>query len=120
MFSDAPVDGSGRREAVRDVNRALGAIEGTASSDDGFIDATAGPNGDLRSLRLDPRIYRVHDADALARDIVDTVRAAADTARREAFDVLKPLLPGNATVDGADLAFDPVLHHLDRRLEAGR
>ena len=103
-------------EQVREVNRALAAIEAAASSDDGLVDVTVGPGGELRSLRLDPRLYRTPDADALARAITRAVQDAGRDARRAAFDVLEPLLPAGATAADTDLVFDPLLHHLDRRL----
>lgn len=89
------------------------AIEETAWSPDGHVTVSVGANGELRELVLDPRIYRDGDAETLAMSIRDTVREAARLARRRAFDVLRPVLPPNATEAEADLAFDPLLHHLD-------
>ncbi|MCE6997998.1 YbaB/EbfC family nucleoid-associated protein [Saccharothrix sp. S26] len=101
-------------ELVEGVNQALAAMEATASSDDGLVDVTVGPGGELRALRLDPRLYRRPDAAALARAITRAARAAAEDARQAAFDMLAPLLPADATAADTDLAFDPLLHHLDR------
>jgi hypothetical protein len=101
---------------VHDIYRTweqVAAIEETAWSPDGYVTASAGAGGELRDLVLDPRIYRDADAGALAVSIRDTVVEAARLARRQAFDVMKPLLPPNATEAEADLAFDPLLHHLD-------
>jgi DNA-binding protein YbaB len=102
--------------AVHDLYRTwdqVAAIEETAWSPDGYVTASVGARGELRDLVLDPRIYRDADADALATSIRDTVVEAARLARRQAFDALRPLLAPYATEDEADLAFDPLLHHLD-------
>ncbi|MFJ6672012.1 YbaB/EbfC family nucleoid-associated protein [Actinosynnema sp. NPDC091369] len=113
-------DGRRTAEEVWRVNRALAAIEVTASSDDGLVDVTVGPDGAMRALRLDPRLYRAPDAAALARAVTRAAQAAAGSAHRAAFDVLKPLLPADATAEGTDPAFDPLLHHLDRLAGGGR
>jgi hypothetical protein len=91
----------------------VAAIEETAWSPDGYVTASVGASGYLRDLVLDPRIYRDADADALATSIRDTIVEAARLARRQAFDVMRPVLPPDATEAEADLAFDPLLHHLD-------
>lgn len=101
-------------EQIRAVHRELAEVAATATSDDGLIVATAGPTGALRELRLDPRVYRSRDAEALAGDILDTVRSAANSAERAAFDVAEILLPAHADPDDVDLAIDPVLGELDR------
>lgn len=98
--------------AFKRVQEKLADIEVTEESDDGLILATVGPRGELRALDLDPRIYRTQDATALADDILATVRKAADTAGRRAFDAAVEVLPPRATYEDTDIAFDPVLHRL--------
>lgn len=102
----------GVREVYQTWDR-VAAIEETAWSDDGNVSASVGARGELRELVLDPRIYRETDADALAESIRDTVAEATKLARGQAFDVMRPLLPRNADEADTDLAFDPLLHHLD-------
>lgn len=89
-------------------------IAETAESADEFIRATVGGRGELRSLWLDPRIYRDRDVEALSEEIRRTVSAAAAAARQRAYDLLKPDLPRDTTVDTVDLSFDPLLIELDR------
>lgn len=70
--------------AVRD---GLDEIEGTATNDAGTISATVGGRGNLRDLVLDQRVYRDANAAALAADILATLRAAAQKAADEAFQL---------------------------------
>ncbi|WP_431436325.1 YbaB/EbfC family nucleoid-associated protein [Actinophytocola sp.] len=106
--------------AFRRVQEKLVDIEVTAESDDGLIAATVGARGELRALDLDPRLYRDPDATALAENILATVRAAADTAGRQAFDAAVEVLPRHATFEDTDVAFDPLLHRLDGGVPTGR
>ncbi|MEV8442643.1 YbaB/EbfC family nucleoid-associated protein [Actinosynnema sp. NPDC051121] len=92
----------------------VAAIDESAWSHDGRVSASVGARGELRALELDPRVYRDHDAEALAKSIVDTVAEASRNARRLVLDEITPLLPRNATGAETDLAFEPLLHHLDR------
>jgi DNA-binding protein YbaB len=108
---------------VQQVVRAyqdLASVEAFAQSRDGVVVASAGAYGELRTLELDPRIYREHDVDSLATAIVGCARAAARLASRKGFDVAAVLLPPNANPDHTDLAFDPMLTELDRLIEGRR
>jgi DNA-binding protein YbaB len=86
----------------------------TAESADGLVEVTIGGGGELRSLWLDPRIYRFRDASELADSIRRTANFAASSVRQRAYDILKPELPPDSTVDTADLVFDPALVELGR------
>jgi len=90
----------------------VAAIEETASSHDGRVTASVGARGELCTLELDPRVYRDRDAKALAESIVDTVAEAGRRVRWRVLDEMAPLLPRTITDARADLAFEPVLHHL--------
>jgi hypothetical protein len=79
-------------------------------SADGFLTATAGYLGTLLELHVDPRVYRVRDAGALARTVLDTARTAADRATLAAFEAVA--MP--PTHDDVDLLFNPALRELDR------
>jgi DNA-binding protein YbaB len=100
---------------VHDIQRIwerVAAIEETAWSHDGRVTASVGARGELRTLELDPRVYRDRDAETLAESIVDTIAEAARHARRRVLEEMAPLLPRNIIGAEADLAFEPLLHHL--------
>jgi DNA-binding protein YbaB len=88
-------------------------IEETVTTRDGHIRVTVDARGTVRSLTLHPRVYRDHDATALAARIVEAATMAAELARERTFSALKPLLPANASLERTDLVFDPILHHLE-------
>ncbi|MEV6638401.1 YbaB/EbfC family nucleoid-associated protein [Actinoplanes sp. NPDC051470] len=100
-------------EEIYQVWERLASHEETAWSRDRLVSATVGAGGEVRGLWLDPRIYRVADAARLAATIAGTIRDAAGQAQRRAFETMAPLLGPHASASAADLAFDPVLHHLD-------
>lgn len=93
----------------------VAALAETAVSADGYVEVTVDARGAVVGLALDPRVYREPDADALAATIVATAAEAADAVREHVFVAMKPLLPPRTSLEDADLAFDPVLHHLERR-----
>jgi DNA-binding protein YbaB len=106
--------GTARRPTVEQIhrmNRELAALEGFAESSNRLVAAVVGVRHDLRSLRIDPRVYREPDAGALAEDIVEAVREACDDVDRRAREVAGPLLPDG---DG-----DPFLRALDEMAGTG-
>lgn len=91
----------------------LATVEETVTTRDGHIGVTVDARGTVRSLSLDPRVFRERDAKALANRIVAAANEAADRVRERTFHVLRPLLPANASPARTDLIFDPLLHHLE-------
>ena len=75
------------RDALLVVKRDLADVEGTAGNDAGTITATVDGRGELRELVLDQRIYRNINAAALSADILETIRAAAQAAAAEAYQL---------------------------------
>ncbi|WP_117214439.1 YbaB/EbfC family nucleoid-associated protein [Allorhizocola rhizosphaerae] len=99
--------GTARRPAAEQIhrmNRELAALEGHAESSSGLVAAVVGVRHDLRSLRIDPRVYREPDTNALAEDVVEAIREACHDVDRQAGELTGPLLP-----DGDD----PFLRALD-------
>jgi DNA-binding protein YbaB len=93
-----------RAERIHEISRKMAALEGYGESSKGFIAAVVGVRHDLRSLRIDPRVYREPDACAIANDIVAAIRVACVDVDRQARALAGPLLS-----DGDD----PFLRALD-------
>lgn len=91
-------------ERIHEIGRRVAAVEGYGESARGLVAAVVGVRHDLRSLRIDPRVYREPDAGALAGDVIDAIGAACADADRRARAQAGPLL-SNGT--------DPFLRALD-------
>lgn len=88
------------RSGMDEMQRRLVELRVTAESSDGWVRATVGPRGQLIELKLDPRVYREGDPDALARKITTTVQAAAVRVTDEVGQIVSGYLPqGSPTVD---------------------
>lgn len=66
-------------------------IRATVDSADGLITVVVGGRGEVLELELDPRIYHVPDADALAKSIMDTIRVAYDDAAKASLNLIDKL-----------------------------
>ncbi|WP_163509594.1 YbaB/EbfC family nucleoid-associated protein [Fodinicola acaciae] len=103
-------------DQVHRLNRALSALESEAESASGLVTAVVGVRHDLRSLRIDPHVFRVRDADALVADVLEAVRAGCADVDREARALAeKAGLVGRDDRE-VDLAYDPLLRELDELL----
>jgi DNA-binding protein YbaB len=100
------------RSRLVELQSRLPEVRETAESADGLITVTLGARGELLALELDPRIYRTTDAAALAQDILDTVRRAADAVRERVKKLTTEAFGESDT--GDDPAFGPVLGRLER------
>lgn len=104
MFADI-------REATAGIGGAqqqfLG-VSATARSEDGMVEVTVGPRGQLVDLKLDPRIYRKPNSTELANKIVETTRRASEDAMNQGKQIVDQNTPaeldvskfGDATVSG--------------------
>jgi DNA-binding protein YbaB len=108
-----PVDHERIADEVRTIQRKLTDIRVTAESDDGLVTAVVGGRGELITLDLDPRVYRVHDSHALATAITGAIHRAVAEAQGEVFTLVRRFLPARATPETTDLDFDPLLTTLD-------
>ncbi|WP_424186519.1 YbaB/EbfC family nucleoid-associated protein [Actinokineospora sp. G85] len=100
---------------IQRIWQRVAAIEETACSHDGRVSASVGARGELRTLVLDPRVYRDRDTRALAKSVVDTIAEATRHARCRVLDEMAPLLARDDVDTRTDLAFGPLLHHLTSR-----
>jgi len=104
------------RSGMDELGHKLAALQVTAESEDGFVRATVGPRGQLVTLRLDPRVYREPDADALARKITRTVQAATEQAAQRVQQLVAGYLPAGSAA--ADFLKDNSFATLLRRQDA--
>lgn len=84
------------REQLAAVHRALAAVSESASSEDGAVTATVGPQGALTALVIEDTAYRRYRPDELADLIVRVTSAASAKAGRAAGEVVAPVLPPGA------------------------
>lgn len=88
-----------RIAGTREAYQAMGTIESTAQSADGMISVTVGPQGQLRDIRLNPRVYRHLPPSELANAITEQAgRAAADATERRR-QLMAPLMPEELPYD---------------------
>ncbi|WP_326549390.1 YbaB/EbfC family nucleoid-associated protein [Micromonospora sp. NBC_01813] len=106
-------------EKVRSLRDGVDRISATAYSPDGLITAVVGGRGELLDLVLDPRIYRDHDAEALASAVADTIRDAAAQAENDAVRLTEQFVGGPAD-RRPDPTFGAALHVLDTERDRGR
>lgn len=81
------------REQLATVHQRLASISESATSPDGLVSATVGPNGVLTELRIADAAYRLYRPADLAKVIVATTSAAAERAAKFAGEVVAPVLP---------------------------
>ncbi|TCC58283.1 YbaB/EbfC family DNA-binding protein [Kribbella pittospori] len=99
-------------EELGAARRAAAEVRGTAESDDGLVRAVVDGDGGLVELELDPRIYRTPDSSALAGVIKETIGDALEDAARQAFAVVRKVLP---TAEQDQIPIEPVLAELRKR-----
>jgi DNA-binding protein YbaB len=88
------------RSGMDELQQKLAQLQVSAESEDGYVRATVGPRGHLVALKLDPRVYRDGDADALARKITATVQEATSRATDQVQQLVAGYLPrGSAAAD---------------------
>ncbi len=75
------------------MHQRLVSISESATSPDGLVTATVGPDGTLTELTIADAAYRQHRPADLAKVIVSTTAAAADRAAKLAGEVVAPVLP---------------------------
>ncbi len=75
-----------------EVSTRIKAVSVTAKSADQLIRATVGPEGRLTRLELDRDIYTFHTPDELAREIEETIAAAATEAQQRVMAMCRPFV----------------------------
>lgn len=81
------------REQLGSVQRTLAALRESATSEDGLVTVTVGPEGRVRELVIVDSAYRKLRPHELAATIVALGEKAAAKVARAAGEVLAPVLP---------------------------
>jgi DNA-binding protein YbaB len=82
------------------MQRQLQTISTTATSANGLVTVTLGPQGEIRTLAFGSRAYREMAPAELAHAIVDTIERARDGMRRQILDMLPvPAVAGTTFED---------------------
>lgn len=104
------------RAGMDDLQQRLATMNVTAESRDGLVRATVGPRGQLVDLKLDRAIYRIGDADELARTIVATVEKAVAQTTEQVQELVATYLPADSGALGfmRDGDFGHLLQRQDR------
>ncbi|WP_307794526.1 YbaB/EbfC family nucleoid-associated protein [Winogradskya humida] len=84
------------RSGMDELQRNLSSLRATVRSDDGFVEATVGPRGQLIDLKLDPGVYRELEPDELADEIIAVTAAAATKAAIEVQRLMAGLIPSES------------------------
>lgn len=80
-------------QLTRDVYAKLNELRATATSGDGMVSVTVGPRGQVRAIKLNPRVYRRLSPSELAAAIMAQIgRASAQVAERTK-ELMAPLMP---------------------------
>jgi DNA-binding protein YbaB len=83
------------RARIERLSDDVAAMTSTARSSDGCVTATAGPQGDLRDLRIDPEVARRLDLRTLAARILEASGAAAAQARERLGRTMAEVMPAH-------------------------
>lgn len=106
------------RDGMGEMQTRLAELSVSAMDEEELIRATVGPRGQLTSLEIEPRAYRVYEPHELAEEITKVVTKAAANATDAVQEVLGDYLPpGTGAMDYLkDGKFGSLLRHSDSRL----
>lgn len=107
------------RDGYAELQQKLAAVTASATSDDGLVTATVGPQGRLIGVEIDPRIYRRPDSRRLAETITATIQAAAGEAAEKVTELCRPFFPDEEVLAHLNYDVDGVVRHVEDRLIPG-
>ncbi|MBA9001817.1 YbaB/EbfC family nucleoid-associated protein [Thermomonospora cellulosilytica] len=90
-----------KRAQLRELQELLATLEATSTAADEMVKVTVGPQGQLKGLEFDPRVYRRLSPSELADAIVEAAERAAAEVRERMQGAMEPFqIP---EVEGFDL-----------------
>ncbi|TDC02309.1 YbaB/EbfC family DNA-binding protein [Nonomuraea longispora] len=98
-------------EQLKQMQEKVRDLSATSRSKDGMVSVTVGPRGDVRTIDLDPRVYRKLSPSELSASIVEQIGKAARQVRGDMKEVMEPFVPDLPTDDlfGEDMSFEAFL-----------
>jgi DNA-binding protein YbaB len=99
-------------ERVRETYEALNSIESTMGSSNGMISVTVGPQGQVRDIELNARVYLKLSATELADAIMEQINRATAAVSEQRRRLLEPLMPDGLRYDqvfGENVTLDAFL-----------
>ncbi|WP_329244032.1 YbaB/EbfC family nucleoid-associated protein [Actinoallomurus sp. NBC_01490] len=105
---DAPLgipgdDYTRRIEQLKEMRRELAEVGATAKRPDGLVTVVVGSQGQVKDIRLDPRVYRKLDSGELAAAIMELISQATAEVSEQMRTIMMPFVPGGDSNDGMDL-----------------
>ncbi|WP_242909082.1 YbaB/EbfC family nucleoid-associated protein [Actinomadura terrae] len=82
---------NGRLQQALSLVSAMAELKGEAESRDGFVQVTLSSNGMLSGLTINPRAMK-QGSEALAEQILETVKTAQENLSKESQELVAPLL----------------------------
>ncbi|GAA2213951.1 hypothetical protein GCM10009850_094150 [Nonomuraea monospora] len=80
-------------EQLRQMQERMRELSATATSKDGMVTVTVGPRGEVRTIDLDPRVYRKLTPSELSDTIVAQIRDATRQVSGEMKELMEPFVP---------------------------
>jgi DNA-binding protein YbaB len=110
---DAPLgvpgdDYTRRIKQLKDMRRELTEVGATAKRPDGLVTVVVGPQGQVKDIQLDPRVYRKLDSGELAAAIMELISQATAEVSAQMRTIMSPFIPGGVSDEGIDfMGFQP-------------
>ncbi|MEV8633391.1 YbaB/EbfC family nucleoid-associated protein [Streptosporangium sp. NPDC051023] len=99
-------------QLLRDMHGKLDELSVTAQSGDRMVAVTVGPRGRVRSIELDPRIYRKLSPSELSQSLMEQIDAATDELSARMRELMAPFAPEGLPYDemfGEGVGFESFL-----------
>ncbi|TDE36146.1 YbaB/EbfC family DNA-binding protein [Nonomuraea mesophila] len=103
-------------EQLKQMQDKMRDLSATSRSKDGMVSVTVGPQGEVRTIDLDPRVYRKLSPSELSASIVEQIGKAAGQVRGDMKELMEPFVPGLPTDDlfGEAMNFEAFLQRPGR------
>lgn len=86
-------------ERLMEMRQKIEETVATASSGDGLVTVVVGPRGQVRDIRLDPKVYRKLTPSELSESIMKLIGEAAADVAQQMQEVVAPFIPEGLSYD---------------------